>query len=142
MSRPVTPVAPVASATPVAPTVTARADATPYVTRDGSIIRELMHPAVHGNRNQSLAEAEVPPGCVTLLHRHPLSEELYHVTAGQGLMTLGNATFAVGPGDTVHIAPGTPHRIANTGDVPLLVLCCCAPPYAHDDTDLLVPAAG
>ena len=27
-------------------------------------------------------------------------------------------------------------------DVPLLVLCCCAPPYAHDDTDLLEPAAG
>lgn len=134
MSRPVTPVA---SATPVTPTVTARANATPYVTRDGSIIRELMHPAVHGNRNQSLAEAEVPPGCVTLLHRHPLSEELYHVTAGQGLMTLGDATFAVGPGDTVHIAPGTPHRITNTGNVPLLVLCCCAPPYAHDDTDLL-----
>jgi mannose-6-phosphate isomerase-like protein (cupin superfamily) len=123
-----------------AATLTTRAGAAPYVTRDGSIIRELMHPAVHGNRNQSLAEAEVPPGCVTLLHRHPRSEELYHVTAGQGLMTLGEATFAVGPGDTVHIAPGTPHRIANTGDAPLLVLCCCAPPYGHDDTDLLDPA--
>ena len=29
----------------------------PYITKDGSTIRELMHPAVHGNRNQSFAEA-------------------------------------------------------------------------------------
>jgi len=36
------------------------ADAAPYVTKDGSEIRELMHPAVHGNRAQSLAEATVP----------------------------------------------------------------------------------
>ena len=40
----------------------------PYTTKDGSEIRELMHPAVHGNRNQSFAEAIVAaglqdPGC-------------------------------------------------------------------------------
>ena len=29
----------------------------PYITRDGSEIRELMHSAVHGNNAQSLAEA-------------------------------------------------------------------------------------
>ncbi len=34
----------------------------PYITKDGSIIRELMHPAVHGNSKQSLAEATVPAG--------------------------------------------------------------------------------
>ena len=33
-----------------------------YITKDGSEIRELMHPAVHGNRLQSLAEATVHPG--------------------------------------------------------------------------------
>ena len=32
-------------------------DIEPYVTKDGSEIRELMHPAVHGNEKQSLAEA-------------------------------------------------------------------------------------
>ncbi|MGW8223534.1 MAG: cupin domain-containing protein, partial [Syntrophobacteria bacterium] len=31
----------------------------PYVTKDGAIIRELMHPEVHGNSNQSLAEATI-----------------------------------------------------------------------------------
>ena len=38
------------------------ADIPAYVTKDGSVIRELLHPDHHGNRQQSLAEATVPPG--------------------------------------------------------------------------------
>jgi mannose-6-phosphate isomerase-like protein (cupin superfamily) len=109
----------------------------PYVTKDGAEIRELMHPAVHGNRAQSLAEATVPPGTETALHRHRVTEELYHVTAGAGLMTLGVDAFEVRPGDTVCIPPGTPHRIRSVGTGPLKILCCCSPAYSHDDTELL-----
>lgn len=108
-----------------------------YDTKDGSEIRELMHPAAHGNRNQSLAEAIIAAGGATHLHRHRLSEELYHVTAGRGVMTLGEERFEIGPGDTVHIAPFTPHCLENTGGEPLKVLCCCSPPYSHEDTELL-----
>lgn len=108
-----------------------------YLTKDGSEIRELMHPAVHGNRRQSLAEATLAPGARTHLHRHAQTEELYHVTAGSGLMTLGDARFKVSPGDTVLIAPGTPHCIEATGAEPLRILCCCSPAYAHEDTELL-----
>ncbi len=108
-----------------------------YQTKDGSEIRELMHPAVHGNCNQSLAEATVRPGASTALHRHVLTEEVYHITSGTGLMTLGNERFVVTVGDTISIAPGTPHCIANTGDVPLTILCACAPAYSHEDTELL-----
>ena len=108
-----------------------------YVTKDGSVIRELMHPGVHGNRNQSLAEARVPEGGETLAHKHPLAEELYHVTAGQGGMVLGEEEFAVRAGDTVCIAPGTVHRVRNTGEGELVVLCCCTPAYSHEDTELV-----
>lgn len=108
-----------------------------YVTKDGSTIRELMHPAVHGNRRQSLAEAIVEPGARTVLHRHALTEEIYHITEGEGLMTLGEQRFPVAAGDTICIAPGTPHCIANAGAGPLKILCACSPAYAHDDTELL-----
>ena len=111
----------------------------PYVTRDGSLIRELLHPARHGNSNQSLAEAEVAPGASTLLHLHRNSEELYHITAGQGRLQLGEESLDVGAGDTICIPPGTPHCITNTGAIALRILCCCAPAYAHDDTTLLDP---
>jgi mannose-6-phosphate isomerase-like protein (cupin superfamily) len=109
----------------------------PYLTRDGSLIRELMHPAVHGNRMQSLAEAIVPAGARTLLHRHRLTEEIYHFTAGSGRMRIGDQVFEVSAGDTVCIPPGTAHNLENTGDADLRLLCACAPAYAHDDTELL-----
>ncbi|WP_018871576.1 cupin domain-containing protein [Thioalkalivibrio sp. ALJ16] len=108
-----------------------------YDTKDGSEIRELMHPDTHGNAAQSLAEAVVQPGATTLLHRHARTEELYHITRGAGEMRLGAKTFAVAAGDTVCIAPGTPHNIRNTGTGPLHILCSCSPPYSHDDTELL-----
>jgi mannose-6-phosphate isomerase-like protein (cupin superfamily) len=116
---------------------TAYAEAPPYVTKDGSVIRELMHPAVHGNRAQSFAEATVAPGAATQLHRHRVTEEIYHFTRGEGVMTLGERRFAVAAGDTVCIAPGTPHCVENTGDLPLKILCACSPTYSHEDTELL-----
>jgi probable phosphoglycerate mutase len=97
-----------------------------------------MHPSHHDNRAQSFAEAVVSVGCETALHRHRTSEELYHVTRGIGLMTLGAECFAIGRGDTVCIPPGTPHRVRNTGCEPLVILCACAPAYSHDDTELLI----
>lgn len=109
----------------------------PYRTKDGSVIRELMHPDVHGNLRQSLAEATIPEGGATLLHKHYETEEIYHVTQGEGRMFLGKEQFQVERGDTVCIPPGTPHKIQNSGQGPLIILCCSSPAYAHDDTELL-----
>lgn len=112
----------------------------PYITKDGSIIRELMHPAIQGNRNQSLAEAIVPPGAETHLHQHRQTEELYYFTAGRGIMQLGEERFPVESGDTICIPPGTLHAVSNTGPDDLRILCACCPPYSHDDTELVVTA--
>lgn len=93
-----------------------------YRTKDGSEIRELMHPSVHGNRAQSLAEATIPAGTRTILHLHHLTEELYHVTAGEGRMTLGAETFAVGIGDTVCIPPALHRGHRRGGAAPAVLL--------------------
>ena len=112
-------------------------DITPYITRDGSEIKELMHPAKQGNLSQSLAEAIVQQGQQTRLHRHHHSEELYYITKGEGRMTLGEEQFEVKAGDTICILPGTAHCIKNTGTEALHILCMCSPPYSHTDTELL-----
>jgi len=114
----------------------------PYVTADGSEIRELMHPDHHGNQRQSLAEATVRPGQQTRLHKHLRTEELYHITTGCALMTLAEERFRVSAGDTVCIPPGTPHCISNVGSVPMRILCCCSPAYSDGDTVLLNGDAG
>jgi len=113
------------------------AEVAPYITKDGSEIRELMHPRVHGNRHQSLAEAIVLPGARTLMHRHRDSEELYHVTEGEGVMTLAGRTLSIAAGDTVLIPPGAPHCVQALGDLPLRMLCCSSPAYSHEDTELV-----
>ena len=105
-----------------------------FTTLDGSGIRELAGPEWTRARNQSLAEATVPPGGATAEHYHPRTEELYYFVAGAGRMRLGDEEANVRGGDCVVIAPGTPHKLWNTGDEPLVLLCCCAPAYSDDDT--------
>lgn len=112
------------------------ADIPAYVTRDGSTIRELLHPSVSPVRNQSLAEAVVAPGGRTLLHRHLRTEEIYHVVSGGGIMVLGAEQFSIAVGDSVLIPPGTAHCVEASGDG-LVILCCCSPAYSHEDTELL-----
>lgn len=117
-------------------------DAEAYVTKDGSLIRELMHPDIDTKSNfgvekQSLAEATVPVGVKTRLHRHHVTEELYHITTGEGLMTLAEKQFKVAEGDTVCIPPNTSHCIFNTGKTDLKILCCCSPAYRHEDTEIM-----
>lgn len=108
-----------------------------FITKDGSEIRELMHPREHGNSNQSFAEATVPVDSETQKHKHVRTEEIYHITQGAGLMSLGEQQFEVREGDTICIEPGVEHNIRNVGEVPLKILCSCSPPYSDDDTELL-----
>jgi mannose-6-phosphate isomerase-like protein (cupin superfamily) len=79
----------------------------------------------------------VPPGGETIAHHHVRSEEIYHFVAGAGRMRLGGVEADVRAGDTVVIPPGTPHKLLNPAGEPLVLLCCCAPPYSHEDTVLL-----
>ena len=86
----------------------------PFVTADGSTIRELAGVPSGNAVNQSLAQATVPPGGETVEHFHRQAEEIYHFTAGAGRMRLGAEEADVRAGDTVVIAPGVPHKLWNT----------------------------
>lgn len=103
--------------------------AEPFVTKDGSTIRELHHTAA-----QSLAEAQLEPGQATQRHYHRASEEIYFVLKGQAEMELDGETRYLRPGDAVLIPPGAWHTLENNGTSELRILCSCAPPYSHDDT--------
>jgi mannose-6-phosphate isomerase-like protein (cupin superfamily) len=114
----------------------------PFTTLDGSTIREIVGPAWTPARNQSLAEATVPVGGQTIAHYHRQAEELYFFTAGRGRMTLSGEERDVVVGDCVVIPPGETHQLVNTGDEPLVLLCCCAPAYSHEDTVLIEGPSG
>jgi mannose-6-phosphate isomerase-like protein (cupin superfamily) len=104
----------------------------PFTTKDGSTIRSLLDLSNAPVVNQSLAEATIPAGGETERHYHKLSEEFYYLLAGRGLMEIDGDEQEVGPGDAVLIPAGAWHQIKAIED--LQFLCCCAPPYAHEDT--------
>ena len=103
--------------------------AEPFVTKDGSTIRELHHSEL-----QSLAEATLEPGQATERHYHRATEEIYLVTKGSGELEVAGERRRVRPGDAVLIPPGAWHTLDNDGTSELIILCMCAPPYSHDDT--------
>jgi mannose-6-phosphate isomerase-like protein (cupin superfamily) len=109
----------------------------PFVTLDGSEIREWVGPVSAPARNQSLAEATIPKGGATTEHLHYTSEELYLVSSGHGRLVIDGEQQNVAPGDCAVISPGTPHKLFNVGEDPLRVICACAPPYSDEDTCLL-----
>ena len=117
-------------------TLVTREQIAPYVTADGSTIRELLN----GNNaplvNQSLAEATLLHGQKTARHFHPQSEEIYFVLGGSGAIHIVEQTRPVKTGDAIAISAGAPHCIENDGADELRFLCCCAPAYSHDDTVL------
>ena len=104
----------------------------PFTTRDGSTIRSILDSANAPVRNQSLAEASLPAGGATERHYHRDSEEFYFLLEGSGVMEIDGEEGEVGPGEPVLIPPGAWHQIRVTAD--LRFLCCCAPPYRHEDT--------
>jgi mannose-6-phosphate isomerase-like protein (cupin superfamily) len=106
-----------------------------FVALDGSTIREIARPPLA--QNLSLAQATVAPGAETVDHLHRRAEEIYLFVSGSGRMRLGDELIEVGTGSAVVIAPGTAHKLWNTGADRLMLFCCCSPPYTDEDTVLL-----
>jgi len=104
----------------------------PFTTADGSQIRSILDSTNAPVKNQSLAEASMPAGTATLRHYHKDAEEFYFLLDGTGTMEVDGEVVNVGPGDAILIPPGSWHQI--TAHEPLRFLCCCAPPYRHEDT--------
>jgi mannose-6-phosphate isomerase-like protein (cupin superfamily) len=113
--------------------VRSRTDADAFTTLDGSTIRVLLDSALGGAANQSVAEASLEAGCSTQQHYHARSEEIYVFLQGGGRMEVEGVSGDVGPGDAVLIPAGAWHRM-EAGPEGARFLCCCAPPYADDDT--------
>jgi mannose-6-phosphate isomerase-like protein (cupin superfamily) len=109
-------------------------EVTPFTTKDGSEIRELLAHRNSAIEKQSLAEARLPAGGSTQEHYHIKTEEIYYIIHGTGRMRIEGEVREVKVGDAIAILPGQKHKLWNTGTETLRLLCCCAPAYEHEDT--------
>jgi mannose-6-phosphate isomerase-like protein (cupin superfamily) len=103
-----------------------------FITKDGSTIRSILDRTNAPVQNQSLAEARVPAGGRTARHYHKIAEEFYFILEGAGEIELDGEYRTVRSGDAILIPSGAWHTIVATES--LRFLCCCAPPYSHEDT--------
>ena len=104
----------------------------PFTTADGSTIRSILDSTNAPVQNQSLAEATLPAGGATARHYHKSSEEFYFILTGEGVMEIDEKSSPVNSGNAILIPANAWHQITATSD--LRFLCCCAPPYSHEDT--------
>lgn len=104
----------------------------PFTTKDGSTIRSILDLGNAPVKNQSLAEAVVLAGGATERHYHRVSEEFYFVLSGRATMEIEGESREITEGDAVLIPAGAWHQISGVEETRFL--CCCAPPYAHEDT--------
>jgi mannose-6-phosphate isomerase-like protein (cupin superfamily) len=114
-----------------------RDDTIPFITKDGSEIRELLAYRNSSIRHQSLAEATLLPNTATTRHYHPKSEEIYYILKGSGIMEINGEKRTISVQDAIAIPPGQIHQLTNTGSESLILLCCCSPAYEHEDTILV-----
>jgi len=106
----------------------------PFTTADGSTIRSILDRTNAPVENQSLAEASLPPGGATDRHYHAVSEEFYYILEGVGRMEIDGEEREIAPGDGILIPKGSWHQLTAADEGSLRLLCCCAPPYSHEDT--------
>lgn len=87
--------------------------------------------------------AVLQPGGEQRIHSHR-PEQVYFILEGSGLMTVGDETQRVGPGDCVFIPSAQPHGLKNDGRVTLRYFSAAAPGYpaGHLEKSWPLPTEG
>jgi quercetin dioxygenase-like cupin family protein len=92
------------------------ADVAPEVEHNGTVpVWWLVRPRemkelTDGGYLELVSEFEVAGGGMVDPHAHP-THEFYYVTAGRGIMRIGEEEREIGPGDLVHIPPNAVHSL-------------------------------
>src|SRR5262245_55692864 len=94
------------------------ADQQPEITGDREF-RVLFAPG-QGCEAATQFVGEIPPGRAPF-HSHTY-DEVVLILAGEGVLHVGDEDRPLSPGSCLHLAPGTPHCLENTGQATLRVL--------------------
>jgi mannose-6-phosphate isomerase-like protein (cupin superfamily) len=82
-----------------------------------------------GARMVGVHATTLKPGGKTVLHSHPLSEEVIVFVKGTGEITLGDKVYEFKPGYVLYAPPGVPHgNIRVTGNEEMLAVGTQSPP--------------
>jgi len=83
-----------------------------YILKDNTLLKNLV-----------VSSTTLHPGKSTRGHSHSGQEEVYMIISGSGSMELDDKKIDVQGGEMVLIEDGVFHRVHNTGNVDLYMVC-------------------
>ncbi|OZB80672.1 MAG: hypothetical protein B7X28_06265 [Halothiobacillus sp. 13-55-253] len=100
-----------------------RADCPVITQADGLTLRYLLpqNSMEKSMATMDLLEVELQPGTQTDGHCATGEQIVWQILQGAGLMSLGEAQFAVVPGDVILIPAAQPYRLSNKSEVALRI---------------------
>ena len=103
--------------------------AAPVLPDPGKQSAQIVWPEGAPDARATITRVTMEPGAVSSRHRHPRSEQIWIVEAGEAVLLLaGEATQALRAGDVIRTPPGTTHGIENTGAARFVYLTVTTPP--------------
>lgn len=90
----------------------------------------LNHPDLHVIREA------VPAGASERRHVHTKARQVFFILTGQAVMELEGQDHPLGPGDALHVPPGSPHQFKNPFPSAVEFLVVSSPTTRGDRTDL------
>lgn len=109
----------------------------PFITTDGSLIREIFHPQRHNLPiSCSVAHATVKAVQSTKPHTLKKSSEIYVILSGKGTMHINDEKQLLNQGDAVFIPAGSVQCIENCGDEDLRFLCVVDPYWKKEEDEV------
>jgi quercetin dioxygenase-like cupin family protein len=104
-------------------------DAEPRLEHNGTVTvwylaaPQSLREATAGGFLELINEFEVAGGSAVFPHEHP-THEWYYVTAGRGVMTVGDEDRPISQGDLVYIPPNVVHSLRPvTDNAPIRCFC-------------------
>lgn len=101
-------------------------DGIPFSMGEG-VSRKVVYPEM-GARQLTLNYGVHEPGMEFAQHVHERSEDVIVCLAGSGHVRTGDTLIPFKAGDVIHVPAGVVHGTINTGDEPLVMFSCQAPP--------------
>ncbi len=92
-----------------------------------AVSKKVIYPEM-GAKQLTLNFGEHQPGMEFAQHIHEHSEDVIICLKGHGVVRTGNTRLPFGPGDAIYVPAGVVHGTINTGDEPLVMISCQAPP--------------
>ena len=109
-----------------------------YKRKEGITSHLLVSPHTCDAEYLATTMVEIIPGGQQRIHSH-VSEQIYYILEGSGLMTVADETAHVESGDCVFIPSGAPHGLKNDGETILRYFSAAAPSFSREELESFFP---